>query len=49
MKCIADILILFMIRDIKQLWLGGGYYGAPIYNVPNSLIDFFNKFIYEDN
>lgn len=30
MKCIADILILFMIRDIKRLWLGGGYYGAPV-------------------
>ena len=30
MKCIADILILFVIRDIKRLWLGGGYYGAPV-------------------
>ena len=30
MKCIADILILFVIRDIKRLWLGGGYYEAPV-------------------
>ena len=30
MKCIADILILLMIRDIKRLWLGGGYYGASV-------------------
>ena len=49
MRCMFNILMLFVIEDIKRLWLGGGYYGAPIYNVPNSLKDFFNKFIYEDN
>ena len=30
MKCLVDILLLFMIEDIKRLWFGGGYYGAPV-------------------
>ena len=28
--CMIDILLLMMIEDIKRLWLGGGYYGAPV-------------------
>ena len=30
MMCMIDILLLMMIEDIKRLWLGGGYYGAPV-------------------
>lgn len=30
MRCVVNILMLMLIEDIKRLWLGGGYYGAPV-------------------
>ena len=30
MRCVINILMLMLIEDIKRLWLGGGYYGAPV-------------------
>ena len=30
MRRVVNILMLMLIEDIKRLWLGGGYYGAPV-------------------
>ena len=30
MRCMFNISMLILIEDIKRLWLGVGYYGAPV-------------------
>ena len=30
MRCMFNISMLMLIEDIKRIWLGGGYYGAPV-------------------
>ena len=30
MRCVVNILMLMLFEDIKRLWLGVGYYGAPV-------------------